>query len=210
LRRQTDELASVGWSTVDEHRGGRDHGRPGTRLDFRQPAQRTFLHLLLNTLTVSVMNFTVWFAVTFWVYLETQSVFATGMIAGIFLIAIASTGIWFGSLVDHHHQKRVIQASAAVSLVIYTASLVLYLLTPDETLRPDEPVGSGRGSEPARTGGSPRLRRHRHHRPGNHAARPGQPLLPRPQRRGRRWTERAGRRERVCPGRSGLARRDRP
>ena len=107
----------------------------GPRLDFRQPAQRTFLHLLLNTLTVSVMNFTVWFAVTFWVYLETQSVFATGMIAGIFLIAIASTGIWFGSLVDHHHKKRVMQASAAVSLAIYTASLVLYLLTPDETFR---------------------------------------------------------------------------
>ena len=40
----------------------------GPRLDLRQPAQRTFLHLLLNTLTVSVMNFTVWFAVTFWVY----------------------------------------------------------------------------------------------------------------------------------------------
>ncbi len=107
----------------------------GPRLDFRQPAQRTFLHLLFNTLTVSVMNFTVWFAVTFWVYLETQSVFATGMIAGIFLIAIASTGIWFGSLVDHHHKKQVMQASAAVSLVIYTASFVLYLLTPDETFR---------------------------------------------------------------------------
>jgi MFS transporter, DHA3 family, multidrug efflux protein len=111
------------------------------RLDLRQPAQRTFLHLLLNTLTVSVMNFTVWFAVTFWVYLETQSVFATGMIAGIFLIAIAATGIWFGSIVDHHHKKRVMQASAAVSLVIYAASLGLYLVTPDETFRdPASPV----------------------------------------------------------------------
>src|SRR3954469_19425919 len=105
------------------------------RLDFGEPAQRTFLHLLLNTLTVSVMNYTVWFAVTFWVYLETQSVFATGMIAGIFLIAIAATGIWFGSLVDHHHKKRVMQASAAVSLVFYTAGLVLYLITPEATFR---------------------------------------------------------------------------
>src|SRR3954470_18785588 len=113
----------------------------GPRLDFRQPAQRTFLHLLLNTLTVSVMNFTVWFAVTFWVYLETQSVFATGMIAGIFLIAIASTGIWFGSLVDHHHKKRVMQASATASLVIYAASLGLYVVTPDESFRdPASPV----------------------------------------------------------------------
>jgi DHA3 family multidrug efflux protein-like MFS transporter len=107
----------------------------GPRLDLRQPAQRTFLHLLLNTLTVSVMNFTVWFAVTFWVYLETQSVFATGMIAGIFLIAIAATGIWFGSLVDHHHKKRVMQASAATSFVIYAASLALYVATPDASFR---------------------------------------------------------------------------
>ncbi len=113
----------------------------GPRLDLRQPAQRTFLHLLLNTLTVSVMNFTVWFAVTFWVYLETKSVFATGMIAGIFLIAIASTGIWFGSLVDHHHKKRVMQASAATSFVIYAASLALYVVTPDESFRdPANPV----------------------------------------------------------------------
>ena len=29
---------------------------------------RTFLHLLVNTLIVSVINFTVWFAITFWVY----------------------------------------------------------------------------------------------------------------------------------------------
>ena len=107
----------------------------GPRLDFGEPAQRTFLHLLLNTLTVSVMNFTVWFAVTFWVYLETQSVFATGMIAGIFLIAIAATGIWFGSLVDHHHKKRVMQASAATSFVIYAASLALYVATPDASFR---------------------------------------------------------------------------
>ena len=58
----------------------------GRRLDFRQPAQRTFLHLLVNTLVVSVINFTVWFAVTFWVYLETRSVFATGVVSGIFLV----------------------------------------------------------------------------------------------------------------------------
>ncbi|MEP6649239.1 MAG: MFS transporter [Lapillicoccus sp.] len=111
------------------------------RLELRDPRQGTFLHLLLNTLMVSVINFTVWFAVTFWVYLETQSVFATGMIAGIFLVAIALTGIWFGSLVDHYHKQRVMQAATAVSLVIYAAGLVLYLLTPDAAFRdPANPV----------------------------------------------------------------------
>ncbi len=91
---------------------------------------RTFLQLLVNTLLVSVINFTVWFAITFFVYLETRSVFATGMVAGIFLVATASTGIWFGSLVDHHGKKLVMQSSAVVSLAIYAVSLALYELSP--------------------------------------------------------------------------------
>ena len=59
-----------------------DNDRPEPGLDLRTGTQRTFLHVLLSTLVVSVINFTVWFAVTFWVYLETRSVFATGLIAG--------------------------------------------------------------------------------------------------------------------------------
>src|SRR3954463_2235608 len=81
----------------------------GSGWDLRRGPQRTFLHVLLNTLFVSVVNFTLWFAVTFWVYLETRSVFATGMIAGIFLVATAVTGIWFGSLVDRHPKKAVLR-----------------------------------------------------------------------------------------------------
>jgi MFS transporter, DHA3 family, multidrug efflux protein len=104
-------------------------------LDLRTGTQRTFLHVLLSTLVVSVINFTVWFAVTFWVYLETRSVFATGLIAGIFLVSIAGTGIWFGSLVDHHRKKTVMQWSAAVSLVLYVVCLAIYLTTPESTFR---------------------------------------------------------------------------
>ena len=108
---------------------------PTPALDLRTGSQRIFLHLLVSTLVVSVMNFTVWFAVTFWVYLETSSVFATGLIAGIFLVSITVTGIWFGSLVDHHHKKTVMQWSAAVSMVLYAVCLALYLTTPDATFR---------------------------------------------------------------------------
>jgi hypothetical protein len=49
-------------------------------LDFRRSTDRAFVHLLVNTLLVSVINFTLWFAVTFWVFLETKSVLATGMV----------------------------------------------------------------------------------------------------------------------------------
>ncbi|MBU2669004.1 MFS transporter [Actinoplanes bogorensis] len=91
-----------------------------------------FFQLLVNTLLVSVTNFTVWFAITFYTYIETQSVFATGVISGIFLVLTALTGIWFGSLVDHHPKKTMMQISAGVSLGTYVIALVLYQLTPRE------------------------------------------------------------------------------
>ncbi|GAB3314939.1 MFS transporter [Geodermatophilus aquaeductus] len=102
-------------------------------LDLRSGPERVFAHLLVNNLLVSVVNYTVWFAVTFWVFLETGSVFATGMIAGIFLVATAATGIWFGSLVDHHRKHVVLQASAAASTALYGLALAVYLLTPEES-----------------------------------------------------------------------------
>jgi MFS transporter, DHA3 family, multidrug efflux protein len=113
-----------------------DHARGAdTRLRLADEFMPTFLQLLVNVLLVSVINFTVWFAITFFVYLETRSVFATGMIAGIFLASTMLTGIWFGSIVDHHAKKAVMQVSALVSLAFYAASFVHYLLTPREEFR---------------------------------------------------------------------------
>lgn len=93
----------------------------------RVAARRTFFHVLGNTLVTSVVNFTVWFAVTFWVYLETRSVFATGVIAGVFLGLGAASGVWFGSLVDHHRKRSVMLASSAASLVLYGAGLAVHV-----------------------------------------------------------------------------------
>lgn len=102
-------------------------------LDLSRSSDRAFVHLLVNTLLVSVINFTVWFAVTFWVFLETKSVLATGMVAGIFLVTTAVTGIWFGSLVDQHAKKTVMQVSAVVSVAFYAVAFTLYVLTPEAT-----------------------------------------------------------------------------
>jgi DHA3 family multidrug efflux protein-like MFS transporter len=89
--------------------------------------------LLVNTLLVSVINFTVWFAITFYVYLQTGSVFATGVVSGIFLVMTALTGIWFGSLVDHHSKKTMMQVSAVVSAVLYVAAFAVYQAVPHES-----------------------------------------------------------------------------
>ncbi len=36
-----------------------------------------FHQILGNNLVANITNFTVWFAITFWIFIETQSVFAT-------------------------------------------------------------------------------------------------------------------------------------
>ena len=90
-----------------------------------------FHHLLANNLIANITNFTVWFALTFWTFLETQSVFATGMIAGIYLVLTAMLGVWFGSLVDHHGKRNMMLVSSAASLILYAAALGGFLLDPD-------------------------------------------------------------------------------
>jgi MFS transporter, DHA3 family, multidrug efflux protein len=95
--------------------------------------RKTFFHLLVSTLLVSVINFTVWFAITFYVYLQTRSVFATGVISGIFLALTASTGIWFGSLVDRYKKKTMMQVSTVASLALYVVAFAVYQVTPKES-----------------------------------------------------------------------------
>lgn len=91
-----------------------------------------FHQILVNNLIANIVNFTVWFALTFWIFLETRSVFATGMIAGIYLVLTAGFAIWFGSLVDHHRKKAVMAGSSVASLVLYTASWAVYATAPKD------------------------------------------------------------------------------
>jgi DHA3 family multidrug efflux protein-like MFS transporter len=90
-----------------------------------------FYQILGNNLVANITNFTVWFALTFWVYIETQSVFATGMIAGVYLVFTAAFGFWFGSIVDHNAKKLTMQGSSLVSLLFYGLSLVMVWLEPE-------------------------------------------------------------------------------
>lgn len=95
----------------------------------------TFHHVLGNNLVANVTNFTVWFAITFWTFLETQSVFATGMIAGLFLVLTAASGFWFGSLVDHNKKKRVMLASTLVCIGIYAVAFGLLTWVGEPAMR---------------------------------------------------------------------------
>ncbi len=56
---------------------------------------KTFYALLANAFAASLTNTFVWFALTFWVYLETQSVVATSMMAGVYTVTVAVSGFFW-------------------------------------------------------------------------------------------------------------------
>ena len=93
-----------------------------------------FHKILVNNLVQNVTNFTVWFALVFWAFLETRSVFVTGVVGGIYMVMTAGFAIWFGSLVDHHRKKQVMLASSAVSLLLYGVSLATRLVLPEQRM----------------------------------------------------------------------------
>lgn len=91
------------------------------------PQVRIFYQLLANTVISTITTMTVWFAIIFYTYLQTKSVFATAIMSGIYMGTTALTGFWFGNLVDKYAKKKVMLASSAISLVLFIASFLIYL-----------------------------------------------------------------------------------
>ena len=77
---------------------------------------RTFHRLVANTLVASVTNNFLWFALTFWVYLETRSVIATSVIGGAYMLLLAASALAFGTFVDRHRRKTSMLVSSVGSL----------------------------------------------------------------------------------------------
>jgi MFS transporter, DHA3 family, multidrug efflux protein len=96
---------------------------------------KTFHLILANSLVAFVANNFVWFAVTFWVYLETKSVIATSVMAGVFTLTVAFSGFLLGSLVDRYPKKRVMLLSSLFSLVLYAIAGFIFITTPYEVFR---------------------------------------------------------------------------
>ena len=94
----------------------------------------TFNKLLINALISGVMNSFLWFAVTFWVYLETESVLATSVIGGAFAVFSAMFGMVFGTFVDRHRKRRSLVFSTTGTLVLYCAAALQYALVDREHL----------------------------------------------------------------------------
>ena len=95
---------------------------------------RAFRQVLGNTLVANVTSSYLWFALTFWAYLETRSVMATAIIGGGFMLFTAVFGTFFGTLVDRHLKKHVMVLSSTITLVTYAASGGLWLLLGEDRL----------------------------------------------------------------------------
>lgn len=95
--------------------------------------QITFYHVLGNNLLAGITNNLVWFALTFWVYLETESVLATSWIAGTFAVAGVFGGFIFGPIVDRERKKTALIQSSIMSLTAYCMGAFIYFSHPEST-----------------------------------------------------------------------------
>ncbi|MBA3604534.1 MAG: MFS transporter [Acidimicrobiia bacterium] len=94
----------------------------------------TFYRLLVNTLISGVTSTFLWFALTFWVYLETRSVVTTGVIGGGFGISSAVLGPYFGTFVDRHRKHTAMVLTTTISVACFAVATAVFIAIDAETL----------------------------------------------------------------------------
>src|SRR5918993_2938886 len=95
---------------------------------------RTFHLLVANTLVASVTNNFLWFALTFWVYLETRSVLATAIVGGGYMLMMAVSGMFFGTFVDRHLRRTSMLLASGISVAAFVLAGLVYWVTPESGL----------------------------------------------------------------------------
>ncbi|PRB75242.1 MFS transporter [Arthrobacter sp. MYb214] len=118
----------------------RDEGPPdlppahGQNPEVPPQGQRSFMHILVNTAVANLTTSYLWFALTFWVYLETENVMATGIIGGAFMLLISVFSMVFGTIVDNHRKKSVFVFSAMITAVAFSLAGLIYLWLPTKDI----------------------------------------------------------------------------
>jgi len=95
---------------------------------------KNFYNVLVNTLIANVTTSYLWFALTFWVYLETKSVLATSIIGGSYMLLVAFCSILFGTFVDHNKKKFVMMIATLFTLAAFVIAGILYMNFPVKLL----------------------------------------------------------------------------
>ncbi len=87
-----------------------------------------FYKLLANTLIANITTSFLWWALTFWIYLETKSVMATAFVGGSYMLSVAFFGLFFGTYVDKHKKKQAMIRSSSITLIAYILAGLVYML----------------------------------------------------------------------------------
>ena len=95
---------------------------------------RTFGHILVNTAVANITTSYLWWALIFWVYLETRNVLATGLIGGGYMLLVSVSSIFFGTVVDHRRKLTAMRLSTGLTLLAFSVAGAVFLLMPEATL----------------------------------------------------------------------------
>lgn len=93
-----------------------------------------FRRLLANALVGGVMSSFLWFALTFWTYLETRSVIATSVIGGAYAVVSALLGLLFGTFVDRHRKHTAMVVASASAVVCFGLATAVYAVAPTDDI----------------------------------------------------------------------------
>src|SRR5690606_33935303 len=86
---------------------------------------RTFAQVLVNTALANVTTSYLWFGLTFWIYLQTRSVLATGIVGGAYMLFVALFGMVFGTIVDRHRKHQAMIFASSVTLAAFLIAGVI-------------------------------------------------------------------------------------
>ncbi|SDE18044.1 MFS transporter [Glycomyces harbinensis] len=95
---------------------------------------RTFLHVLVNTAVANVTTSFLWFALTFWIYVETRNVIATGVIGASYMIFISLFSMLFGTLVDRFRKKAVMVWATLAALAVFVLDALFFIAVGEERI----------------------------------------------------------------------------
>lgn len=95
---------------------------------------RSFYAVLVNTALANITSSYLWFALTFWIYLETKSLLATGVIGGAYMLLVAVFGMVFGGIVDHLRKKTAMMLSSTITVTTYAIAAVMFFTIDRELL----------------------------------------------------------------------------
>jgi DHA3 family multidrug efflux protein-like MFS transporter len=93
-----------------------------------------FRLLLVNTLVTGVTSSFVWFALTFWAYIETRSVIVTGVIGAAFSLSSAFIGPAFGTFVDRNRKHAAMVLATGASAACFALATMVFVVVPASEL----------------------------------------------------------------------------